>query len=302
MLIKSCYCLLMSESTLKNLLSTTKPRIGVMVLISTALGYYLARGSLTPPSVFWSALLGTFFSCAGAAALNAYFERETDKLMDRTKNRALPQGRIDPAFVLLCGVLSILAGVIILAAFVNLLTAFLALLTAFLYVLVYTPLKRITWLNTTVGAIPGALPIMGGWSAAANSIDSGAWILFAIMFIWQHPHFYAIAWLYKEDYRKAGMQMLPVVDESGRSTLVQILLWSMLLIPVSLLPIVFEMASETYLFGALFGGTLMLYYAISFSMKRNMGTARNLLRATLVYLPLILSLVVIDARFNTGFR
>ncbi len=286
---------------LKIFLSVSKPRIGVMVVISTALGFYLSSGGITPLSTFWATLVGTFFSGAGASALNAYLERDSDKMMERTRNRPLPSGQVEPGYVLGVGTCSVLLGVCILAGCVNLLTGFLSLLTAFLYVLVYTPLKRVTWLNTTVGAIPGALPVMGGWAAGSGSLGLGAWLLFFIMFVWQHPHFYAIAFMYRDDYASAGMKMLPVVDKTGRQTFGQVLFFSLLLLPVSVAPVLMGMAGETYLFGVLFGGFLMLYHSLRFILRANRESAGGLLRSSLVYLPLLLALLIVDVRFSEPY-
>jgi protoheme IX farnesyltransferase len=197
-------------------LSISKPRIGGMVLVTTLMGYLLAGG--TPDATLYLTMIGTLFTCAGAAALNCYLERNYDRNMQRTCGRPLPQGLIAPEHALSYGLILVIGGVTLLAYSVNLLCAFLALLTAFLYVMVYTPLKRITWLNTLIGAIPGALPPVGGWVGATGELSAGAWILFAIMFLWQHPHFFAIAWLYREDYAQGGFKMLPSLEVDGSRT------------------------------------------------------------------------------------
>ncbi len=268
-----------------------------MVAVTAAMGYFLASGSFAPFDRFIVLLLGTFLSGAGASALNAYLEREVDQKMERTKNRASAQGTLTPTAIILYGTISTVAGSVLLASYVNLLTGFLALLTAFLYVLVYTPLKRITWLNTSVGAIPGALPPLGGWAAATGNLELPAWILFAILFLWQHPHFYAIAWIYRDDYRRGGFQMLPVVDTDGRRTFRQVLFYSSLLIPVSLLPFTLGVAGSIYLYGALLAGGAFLAASAFFVISQTTKEARNLLFASLVYLPFLLLLVVADSQF-----
>jgi heme o synthase len=185
-------------------LELAKPRILAMVLVTTTLGFFLGGRGMHPLPLFLLTLLGVGCATGGAAMLNNYFERNSDAKMNRTRGRALPAGLIEPARALPGGVGLVLFGVLLLVWAVNLLTGFLVLLAAFLYVLVYTPMKKITWLNTTFGAIPGALPPMAGWAAATGRIDPGAWVLFAILFVWQHPHFFAIAWMYRDDYKAAG--------------------------------------------------------------------------------------------------
>jgi len=215
--------------------------------------------------------------------------------MARTRLRALPSGRIEPAAALAFGVLLVLAGVALLATLVNLLSAFLVLLTAFLYVLVYTPLKKITWLNTPIGAIPGALPPMVGWAAITDSLGAGAWVLFAILFLWQHPHFYAIAWMYRDDYREAGYKMLSVIDPTGRRVFRQAILFSLALIPVSIALTALGLAWKMYLMGAVFLGSALLAASLHFAQHQQRADARRLLLTSVVYLPLLLILIVCDA-------
>jgi Polyprenyltransferase (cytochrome oxidase assembly factor) len=189
----------------------------------------------------------------------------------------------------------VLSGVLLLAATVNLLSGFLVLLAAFLYVMVYTPLKRITWWNTTFGAIPGAIPPMAGWAAATGHVGSGAWALFAILFAWQHPHFFAIAWMFRDDYRAAGFKMLPVIEPSGQNTVRLALGFSLVLLGVSLLPTFIGMAGWTYFSGTLLIGLLMLLGALGFARDRTVGNARRLLKSSILYLPLLLLFIVVDA-------
>ena len=272
-----------------------KPRITALVLVTTALGFFLGAHSLNMWSVLLWTLFGTALSCGGSSVLNMYLERDVDRLMHRTKRRPIPAGRIAAAHALAFGVICVLLGVVTLVLKVNLLCGFFALLTAFLYVLVYTPLKRQTWLNTFIGAIPGALPPVGGWAAATGGAELGAWILFAILFIWQHPHFYAIAWMYREDYSRAGLKMLPVIEPDGASTFRQVLIYSALLIPVSVVPYFLGMSGVIYLVGTTILGILFFLVGLEVSRSRSVADARRLLRASVIYLPLLLILIVTDS-------
>ena len=211
-----------AKSKMGAYLELSKPRILSLVLVSTVIGFVMGSdSSISWIQLGWT-LFGTGLTAAGAGALNHYFERNYDTLMERTKNRPIPAGILSPAETLLFGTVLVLIGSAILVVMINPLTGFLSILTAFLYNLVYTPLKRMTWLNTSIGSIPGALPPLGGWAAATGSLDSGAWILFAILYLWQHPHFYAIAWMCREDYSKAGFRMLPVLEPDGKRTMRQV--------------------------------------------------------------------------------
>lgn len=276
-------------------LELTKPRIVTMVLMTTALGFFLGSGERWNWTAFGLTLAGVGLATGGAAVLNNYLERDTDALMQRTRQRALPAGLIDPQHALGFGVSLVLAGVLVLARGVNLLTAFLVLLAVFLYVVVYTPLKKLTWLNTTFGAIPGAIPPLAGWAAASGSLGTGGWLLFAILFAWQHPHFFAIAWMYRDDYRAAGLQMLPVVEPDGHRTFQQTIFFAALLLLVSLLPVMFRMTGFVYLAGAIVLGVAMVYMAVGLRRQRTFAEARRLLRASLVYLPAVLLLILVDA-------
>ena len=272
----------------------TKPRITSLVLVSTALGFFLGTRGIESAALLTWTLLGTACVAGGSAVLNHYFEREVDACMRRTRNRPLPAGMVRPSTTMSFGLVLILAGLGLLVGTVNLLTAFLALLTAFLYVVVYTPMKRLTWLNTSIGSIPGALPPVGGWAAATGGVPLEAWALFAILFAWQHPHFYAIAWIFREDYRRGGFKMLPVVEPGGQRTCRHILGFSLLLIAASALPTILGLSGQFYLAGAMVLGVALLAVGISFSSTRSIGDARRLLRASVVYLPLLFILTVID--------
>lgn len=277
------------------LLELSKLRIVAMVLVTTTIGYFLSgKGIASWTSLLWT-LVGTGFGAAGAAALNNYLERDVDAHMARTRRRALPSGDLEPAVALAYGVILVLAGVSLLVWAVNLLSGFLVLLTAFLYVLVYTPLKKLSWINTPIGAIPGALPPMIGWAAARGTIDPGAWVLFGILFAWQHPHFYAIAWIFRDDYRAAGFKMLSVVDPSGRRLFRQAILFSLALIAVSIGLVALGLAGQLYLFGAAILGAALLSTSLAMAQYRTLKDARRVLLTSVIYLPLLLVLLVIDA-------
>lgn len=270
-----------------------------MVLVMTALGFFLARQEFVFSSTLFWTLLGSALTCGGGGALNSYLERDVDCLMRRTQRRPLPRGLVAPAEALGFGLLLTLVGTLVLVAFVNLLTGFLALLTVFLYVLVYTPLKRMTALNTLIGAIPGALPPVGGWTAAVGTLDAGAWALFLILFVWQHPHFYAIAWMYRDDYRRGGFKMLPLVDtEDGLRTTREIIVYLLLLIPVSLLPCLMGLAGLPYLLGACIAGVYFLLAGVRMFGDRSPAAARKVLRASIIYLPILFSLIALDLQVS----
>src|SRR5436190_18552896 len=269
-----------------------------MVLVTTTLGFLLGSAGHGSFVLLLLTLLGVGAATGGAAVLNNYLERDFDAKMVRTRARALPAGLIEPPRALSFGVGLVLSGVLLLAATVNLLSGFLVLLAAFLYVMVYTPLKRITWWNTTFGAIPGAIPPMAGWAAATGHVGSGAWALFAILFAWQHPHFFAIAWMFRDDYRAAGFKMLPSIEPSGTRTVWLTIVFSLILLCVSLVPTLIGMAGWVYFFGTFSLGLLMLVAALGFARNRSITNARRLLKASILYLPLLLTSIVLDAGFH----
>jgi heme o synthase len=271
-----------------------KPSILFMVLVTTFLGFYMAKRGIDDPWLLVFTLIGSGLTCAGASVLNQYLERDVDALMNRTKRRPIPTGLISAADALGFGLSLILFGLAVLFVKVNLLTAFLSLLTCFLYVMVYTPMKRLSWLNTTIGAIPGALPPLGGWAAATNSMDMGGWILFLILFAWQHPHFYAIAWMFKDDYKAAGFKMLPVVYPDGTLTFAQIMAFSFALVGFSIMPTMIGMTGMAYFWGVLLLGAGLIYYSWGFMRQQSHGNARKVLAASVVYLPLLLGLIIVD--------
>ena len=273
-----------------------------MVLVTTTLGFLLGGGSFGSFALLLLTLMGVGGATGGAAALNNYLERDLDARMVRTRKRALPAGLIEPHRALTFGVGLVLAGVLLLALAVNLLAGFLVLLAAFLYVLVYTPLKRITWWNTTFGAIPGAIPPMAGWAAATGHVGPGAWALFAILFAWQHPHFFAIAWMFRDDYRAAGFKMLPVIEPTGERTVRLAVGFSLVLLGVSVIPTLIGMAGWLYFSGTLLIGLLMLMVALGFARDHSLGNARRLLKASILYFPLLLLFIFLDASLRPLVR
>ena len=256
-----------------------------LVIIATVLGYYLGASGIILWKHLLITLLGTAMTACGSGALNHYLERETDAFMARTKNRPLPAGLIKPFEVMNYGVIMVLIGVLVLVTQVNMLTGFIALLTAFLYIVVYTPLKKITWLNTSIGSIPGALPILGGWTASAENIDAMAWVLFAIMYLWQHPHFYSIAWICRKDYAEANLKMLPVVDPDGNSTIRQIFWHLLLMIPITSLPFIQGQLGLFYLLGALLITSAFFVSALPMARNRSDKSSLLLLKGSVFYLP-----------------
>ncbi len=284
----------MNKELLSGYIELTKPRILTMVVVTAALGYLLGAKGIIVPAVLFFLLAGVALVTAGAGVLNHYWERDVDALMHRTQNRPLPAGLISPGNALTFGICLVLTGVILLWSTVNLLTAFLGLLSAFLYIVVYTPLKRISWINTTIGAIPGALPPVGGWAAATGELNFAAWVLFGIMFLWQHPHFYAIAWIFRDDYARGGFKMLPVIEPKGTSTFVQIFITTCLLVPVSLMPAYLGITGHIYLYGALFSSLMLMFIAGNFIFSHSMSDARQLLKASVIYLPFLLLVIIVD--------
>jgi protoheme IX farnesyltransferase len=279
----------------RDLLLLGKPRITAMVLVATAFGYGLAPGAERSWDGFAWMMLGTFLVGAGGNALNQYIERHSDRLMRRTKARPLPSGRMSARRVLAGGTLCAAAGILILLLTANALTAAVAGVVVVTYVLFYTPLKAHSSLNTLVGAVPGALPPVLGWVAASGALAEGAWSLFLIMFVWQLPHFLASAWIYREDYASASLQMLTVIDPDGNRTRRQLVLYSALLIPVSLYPSMIGLAGPTYFVGAFLLSSAFMGVTLAMVADTGPRSAKLLLRASLVYLPALFLLMWADA-------
>lgn len=286
-------------SLLSDLLELTKPRITALVATTCAAGFLLATPARELP---WTALaatvLGTALVCAGSAALNHHAERDVDARMRRTANRPLPAGRLEPDTALLWGALLAGAGLLVLALGANPLTALLAAATLVCYVWIYTPLKRRTALATLVGAIPGAAPPLLGWTGAAGEIELGAWLLFALLFLWQLPHFLAIAWLYHDDYRAAGLHLLTIDDPDYGRTTRQAVLYTVALLPVSLAPASVGLGGPLQLAGALVCGLAFLAAALAFGRRPSRPSARRLLLASVAYLPAVLAAWVVDHRLG----
>jgi protoheme IX farnesyltransferase len=271
-----------------------KMRLTFLVLLTTLVGFYLGWSGSMAYGLMVNTIVATALVAAGASALNQLLEREHDAKMRRTQDRPLPSGRMTPDAVLIIGGVCAGTGLIYLALAVNLLTALLGALTLASYLFVYTPLKRVTTLNTAIGAIPGALPPLMGWTAARGEVTAQGWSLFAILFFWQLPHFLAIAWMYRDDYERAGFVMLPVVDPEGQRTGRQALSHTLGLLPVSLCPFLFGLVGRVYLAGALVLGAGFVWFAFQFARQMSMSGARRLFYASILYLPLLLSLMVFD--------
>jgi heme o synthase len=275
-------------------LALTKPRLNSLVIVTAAIGYYLgARDSLTLTNLVES-VAGIALVAGGAAGLNQIYERETDSVMRRTRMRPLPAHRITPGEAAIFSIALAAVGLVIVAATSNPLAAFLTLLTLVSYNVIYTPLKRRSSLATIVGAIPGALPPMIGWVAARGALTVEAWALFAIVFVWQIPHFMAIAWLYRDDFGRAGFPLLSVVQPDGKSTARQAVLFSLLLVPVSLAPYLLGMAGPAYAVGAAAGSAGLVWLAISFALRRLDDRARLLFLGSITYLPLLWGMLIVD--------
>jgi protoheme IX farnesyltransferase len=271
-----------------------KARLTSLVLMTSAVGFYLGERGAMDWILFFNSLTATALVASGAAALNQLLERDYDAKMRRTQDRPLPSGRLQPATVALFGGVISVAGLVYLAVAVNLLTSVLGAVTLVSYLFIYTPLKRVTWLNTAIGAIPGGLPPLMGWTAARGELSGEGWALFAILAFWQIPHFFAIAWMYRDEYAKAGFVMLPNVDADGRRTAQQTVSHALVLLIASLCPFVFKMAGTIYLAGAIVLGIGFLYCAIQFSRQLNLASARILFLASILYLPLLLAAMVCD--------
>jgi protoheme IX farnesyltransferase len=279
---------------MREFIQLTKPRITWLILMSTGIGYFFGlRGGVHPLALLHT-MLGTGLLASGTATLNQWYEREADRLMRRTAGRPLPQGKMTPARALAFGAALSVAGFLDLWLGVNLLAASIGAFTLASYLFLYTPMKQRTWWSTTVGAVPGAMPPVIGYAAAAGTLQAEAWVLFAILFLWQFPHFYSIAWMYKDDYARAGIRMLPVVEPDCRSTARQIVLFGIALIPASLIPGMMGMSGRVYVAGALLLGLWFLYAGVRVAMERTAVRARGVLLTSVAYLPLIYGLMLLD--------
>jgi protoheme IX farnesyltransferase len=288
---------------MRDYIELTKPRITWLILMSTGIGYFFGL----PAAANWldflkgisllsllHTVVGTGLIASGTAALNQWYEREADCKMKRTAMRPLPAGKLPAGRALAFGIALSVAGFVELWLGVNLLAGLIGAFTLSSYLFLYTPLKQRTWWSTTIGAIPGAMPPVIGYAAAAGTVTRDAWVLFAILFLWQFPHFYSIAWMYKEDYARAGIRMLPVVEPDCRSTARQIVLYGLALVPVSLAPTVLGMSGRIYLVGALALGLWFLYSGVRVAVDRTVLRARAVLITSVLYLPLIYGLMLID--------
>jgi protoheme IX farnesyltransferase len=277
-----------------DLVALTKPRVVVMVLVTTVVGYYVALPGVPDYGRLIALMIGTLLAAGGTLAINQYWEREVDAHMERTRSRPLPDGRLAPLEALLFGAGLTAAGLAVLALGVGWLATLVTAATFVLYIFAYTPLKLRTSLCTIVGAIPGALPPITGWAAARDDLGVGAWVLFGILFLWQLPHTLAIGRLYQSDYARAGVQILPVVDAEGRATERQILGGCLALLAVSLLPTLIGLAGGAYFAGALLLGAAFVTFGAQQALAPSTARARRVLLASLLYLPALLALLAFD--------
>ena len=287
-----------AHSRTRDFVTLTKPRLNFLVLLTTAAAYSLGAGPDSRLIDLVHTLIGTFFVAGGAAALNQVWERQTDRLMRRTQWRPMANARMSVAQGTSFGIVLSLAGAAELFYFINPLSAAVALFTTATYIFIYTPLKLRTSLSTLAGALPGALPAVIGWTAATNTLSIEAWVLFAIVFMWQMPHFLSIAWMYRDEYARAGMPLLPVIEPDGRSTGRQAVIYAAVLIPVSMLPTGVGLATPWYLVGAIVLGAMLMVMSLEFSVKRNAATARRLFFGSILYLPILWALLVFDHRVH----
>ena len=281
-----------SSARSRDFVALAKPRLNLLVVASTLVGYAMAPGEPLGLFAVCGLLLGTGLVAGGASAFNQVFERDLDALMRRTRTRPLPDQRLQPQEGLLFGSAVTIAGLLLIVAASNLLAAAVALATLLSYAAIYTPLKRRTSFATVIGAIPGALPPIIGWAAVEGALPIQPWILFGIMFLWQLPHFLAIAWMYREDYARAGFPMLPVIEPDGRSTGRQSVLYAAALVPLSLAPSLMKMSGAIYFAGALVLGLGFLWLTVRFARTRSVGDARRVFFGSIIYLPVLWILMI----------
>ena len=279
---------------LSDYVALTKPRVVAMVLVTTAVGFYLGSPGSPLLVPLLCTLAGTTLAAGGTLTLNQYAERDLDARMDRTRHRPLPEGRVLPGEALVLGVVLLVAGLVALALLVGPLPALVTAAITVTYLLVYTPLKRVTSFCSLVGAVPGALPPVAGWAAARGALGAEPWILFAIMFLWQMPHSLAIGRLYRDDYARAGIRVLPVIDRDGWTTGTQVVSHCLALVPVALLPTLVGLAGSAYFVVALVLGVGFLWSAVMLARSGSTGDARRLLFASLIYLPVLLAVMALD--------
>ena len=274
----------------------TKPRIAMMLVLSAAAGFYMGSSGVFDAPLFVNSMVGIALLAFGVATLNQYVERRSDRFMERTAGRPLPTGRVSPAEALMFGLLLCLGAEIYLYFLVNPLTAILGASVIVGYVLLYTPLKPVTSASTAIGAIPGAMPPLMGWTAAANEITLGAWILFVFLFLWQFPHFFAIAWMYKDEYANAGIRMLPVVDRDGGLTARQIVMFTLLMVVVSVAPFFFGMTGIVFPIVTLLLGAWFMWQSVRTARAKTPEMSRKLLMVSVIYLPIVFLAMVLDKR------
>jgi protoheme IX farnesyltransferase len=285
-----------TSESMQDYLELTKPRITVLILICTAVGYLFGCGASFHLLMLLYALVGTALLASGTSALNQWYEADSDAQMHRTRGRPIPAGRMKRSHGFVFGGLVSIVGFAELWFYTNALTAMLGLFTLLSYLFVYTPLKRHSPMCTTVGAVPGAMPPLIGYAAARGHLDPAALALFAILFVWQFPHFYAIAWMYRDDYARGGIQMLPVIEPNGDSTAARIVASSILLIPISLLPRLLGMSGSIYAVAAVAAGLGLVYFGVRLGRERTSLRARHVLLASVLYLPALLAVMVLDRR------
>jgi len=281
---------------MRDYLELIKPRITLLILVCTAVGYWFGCGSSFRLVTLVCTLLGTALLASGTSALNQWYEVDSDSKMYRTRSRPIPTGRMTRPRALVFGILLAAAGFVELWSTASPLAAGLGLFTLLSYLLIYTPLKQHSPICTTIGAIAGAMPPVIGYTAAGRGIDAEAVALFLILFVWQFPHFDAIAWMYRDDYARGGIRMLPVIDSTGEATARRVVLYSLLLIPASLLPRWLGMTGSVYVAAAIAAGLALLCFSVRLAHKRNASCARAVLVASVVYLPIVLAVMVADRR------
>jgi protoheme IX farnesyltransferase len=279
---------------MRDFLELTKPRITILILICTAVGYYFGCRTSFHLAMLVHVLLGTALMASGTSALNQWWEADSDARMRRTRDRPIPAGRVKRSHGFVFGVVLSAAGFAELWLGTNALAAVLGLFTLLTYLLVYTPLKQRSPACTTIGALPGAMPPLIGYAAASGALDARAFALFLILFIWQFPHFYAIAWMYREDYARGGIRMLPVIEPDGESTAKRVVACSILLVPISLLPRLLGMTGSPSAVAAVAAGLVLLYFGVRLGRERTRESARHVLLASVLYLPALFALMVID--------